>query len=732
MKKSTPILKQSSLLTLFGVAKKSNGTEPSEPPRGGEKTEPPPAKRPRLDAEEAIKGSSLALLMASKGQAPALSKATAKPKKRGNEDLRPAVEVLTLKIVEKASVDGNPASSSSGSSSSSAEGTTAQFRSLQFSWVLNREGYSASAVEGTEEEAAPRQTANLKTAQTFVYGHPVPVTINEASFRTKLSAALPGYAQPAVTSVEEEEHAGGAAVDDDDAHHSALSAQRKQQHRFPKRVVELRLEVTLLSPAESDILLWQRHHQRSAPLTRLTKGVLQSALQKGIRRGRPASDIRALAAELWRVAPLDAVRRLIVIAIEDALLHPAMPCLIWMMLALQQHQNHREGGGGVSHSSYSSSSSSVTSSAAKATSSTSSSSSDIKATAVPASRGLGDVFEGLFLSIACDLAASTYKDRGGDVSEGRDDGDGEGEEEEDDDGEEGGGSKATSSSTSSASSSIAAVETAPTLPLGAVAGPGSGLASQADILAWSLLIRAGVGGGPWDMNLLITAASRWAARLLSSSSSASSSRTWFEGLYRCNNLPPPADPTTQCEYRLTRPFHTTETTNPITARGFVLEGIDYHCRPDMPYILLGLPQPSASSGPSSSSSSHKFVPKPGSHGVPSVADSARFLRLFEEAAAASSDSRGGHGENPAVSALHGAIWHFRSGINVRPSLPLPVETALASLSSSTAKRMTEAEALEWARKQRSESPKLLSAWDAILPSLRAWCIAELSSRLNTA
>jgi len=58
---------------------------------------------------------------------------------------------------------------------------------------------------------------------------------------------------------------------------------------------------------------------------------LKSSLQKNIRRRRAAAAVRValeLAAEDW----LGLVRRLCVIILEDALLHPAFPILVWLML----------------------------------------------------------------------------------------------------------------------------------------------------------------------------------------------------------------------------------------------------------------------------------------------------------------------------------------------------------------------------------------------------------------
>jgi hypothetical protein len=60
--------------------------------------------------------------------------------------------------------------------------------------------------------------------------------------------------------------------------------------------------------------------------------VLKSMLQKAVRRGRSSSAV-ALCGLLRRIAPDELLRRLPVIAIEDALLHPGLPVLVWLMVA---------------------------------------------------------------------------------------------------------------------------------------------------------------------------------------------------------------------------------------------------------------------------------------------------------------------------------------------------------------------------------------------------------------
>ncbi len=65
---------------------------------------------------------------------------------------------------------------------------------------------------------------------------------------------------------------------------------------------------------------------------RLSPSMLKSLLQKAVRRGLVDSAL-PLAAELWARGPVDALRRLLIIIIEDTLLHPAYPALTFFMMA---------------------------------------------------------------------------------------------------------------------------------------------------------------------------------------------------------------------------------------------------------------------------------------------------------------------------------------------------------------------------------------------------------------
>ena len=69
---------------------------------------------------------------------------------------------------------------------------------------------------------------------------------------------------------------------------------------------------------------------------RFSPSLLKSLLQKAVRRGLAEGAV-ALAAELWARGPVDALRRLLVIVIEDALLHPAQPALTFFMMRADEN-----------------------------------------------------------------------------------------------------------------------------------------------------------------------------------------------------------------------------------------------------------------------------------------------------------------------------------------------------------------------------------------------------------
>lgn len=63
--------------------------------------------------------------------------------------------------------------------------------------------------------------------------------------------------------------------------------------------------------------------------------LLKSMLQKGVRR-RLVGPVRRLCAALLRQSPVDCLRRVPVIMMEDSSLHPALPVLVWLMMALSK------------------------------------------------------------------------------------------------------------------------------------------------------------------------------------------------------------------------------------------------------------------------------------------------------------------------------------------------------------------------------------------------------------
>ena len=64
----------------------------------------------------------------------------------------------------------------------------------------------------------------------------------------------------------------------------------------------------------------------------LSPGVLKSAVQKAVRRGA-CGPARRCALALLHAQPAECLRRLAVIAVEDATVHPATPLLVWFMAA---------------------------------------------------------------------------------------------------------------------------------------------------------------------------------------------------------------------------------------------------------------------------------------------------------------------------------------------------------------------------------------------------------------
>lgn len=60
--------------------------------------------------------------------------------------------------------------------------------------------------------------------------------------------------------------------------------------------------------------------------------MLKSILQKSIRRRRPLPAVR-VAMELVDKALGELLRRLPIIILEDSMLHPDLPLLVWLMVA---------------------------------------------------------------------------------------------------------------------------------------------------------------------------------------------------------------------------------------------------------------------------------------------------------------------------------------------------------------------------------------------------------------
>lgn len=67
-------------------------------------------------------------------------------------------------------------------------------------------------------------------------------------------------------------------------------------------------------------------------LSKLSIPVLKSMIQKAIRRQRP-HQATMLAMELSDKSWSDLLRRIPIIMLEDAALHPDLPLLVWLMVA---------------------------------------------------------------------------------------------------------------------------------------------------------------------------------------------------------------------------------------------------------------------------------------------------------------------------------------------------------------------------------------------------------------
>lgn len=86
------------------------------------------------------------------------------------------------------------------------------------------------------------------------------------------------------------------------------------------------LSSTANGPARTRLV---RHHSR------LSVPVLKSILQKGIRRRKPLPSVR-VASELADKSLGDLLRRLPIIVLEDSTLHPNLPFLVWLMVAVSK------------------------------------------------------------------------------------------------------------------------------------------------------------------------------------------------------------------------------------------------------------------------------------------------------------------------------------------------------------------------------------------------------------
>ena len=180
-------------------------------------------------------------------------------------------------------------------------------------------------------------------------------------------------------------------------------------------------------------------------------------------------------------------------------------------------------------------------------------------------------------------------------------------------------------------------------------------------------------------------------------------------------------------YTLSHPLLTASNVPPPCARGFPLEALDFHCRPDVGPALLGIAGGAAARG--ASGGGHGSIAAPAR-----PAPAAAAAELFRGCADNASDEA-------CLAQFNSAMWTFRSAINVRTPLPSPPSAALRLLrvppsegarlpvSPLLALRRTEAEAAARAKRPYAAAP-LLRAWEVVAPAVTKWCIAELSARLR--
>lgn len=109
---------------------------------------------------------------------------------------------------------------------------------------------------------------------------------------------------------------------------------QEPQHESTKPVAPAEVIVTLCSNIEPASPANSLGHQFVAPRSAISISCLKSCLQKAVRRGRVES-ARAVAHELLCRDFVEAVRRIMVIIVEDATLHPAYPVFAWLLLAMQ-------------------------------------------------------------------------------------------------------------------------------------------------------------------------------------------------------------------------------------------------------------------------------------------------------------------------------------------------------------------------------------------------------------
>lgn len=100
-------------------------------------------------------------------------------------------------------------------------------------------------------------------------------------------------------------------------------------HEIDARVPEVMVEPLDVSAAERSILRATDNPRRY----HFSQSMLKSIMQKNVRLQRPEAAVRCGVQLMFTTDFMDLLRRVTIIVIEDAILHPMFPVLVWMVSA---------------------------------------------------------------------------------------------------------------------------------------------------------------------------------------------------------------------------------------------------------------------------------------------------------------------------------------------------------------------------------------------------------------